>query len=120
MTRGLPNRPLTLGYLGGERGGDGDKVEVLAAVVDRHLASLPQVICVGVALGHEGVQGEATVQQHAYRTTEPSTTHHPQYRTVRVYWSSYDIHPQHYRTVHVFLTFILPGKMTSFSSKAWP
>ena len=69
----LPNRQLTLGYLGGERGGDGDEVEVLAAVVDRHLAPLPQVICVGVALGHEGVQGEATVHQHAYRTTDPTT-----------------------------------------------
>lgn len=54
---------LTLRYLSGQRGGDGDKVQVPAAIVDGHLSALPEVVGVGVALGHEQIQGKSSVHQ---------------------------------------------------------
>lgn len=57
---------VTLWNLGGQGGGDGDEVALAAAVVHGHLAALPGVAAVAVALRHEEVQGVAPVHQHAF------------------------------------------------------
>lgn len=60
---------LTLGNLSGQRGGDGDKVQVFAAIVDWHLSALAKVIGVGIALSHEQIQRKTPVHQHSCRAT---------------------------------------------------
>lgn len=59
---------LTLRYLRGQRGGDGDKVQVLAAIVDRHLSALAEVVGVGVALSHEQIERKSSVHQDSCKT----------------------------------------------------
>lgn len=54
---------LTLRNLSGQRGGDGDKVQVPAAIVDGHLSALAEVVGVGVALSHEQIQRKSSVHQ---------------------------------------------------------
>ena len=55
--------------LRGQRRRDGDEVQVLATVVDRHLPAFAEVISVGIALRHEHVQGEPTVHKYSYAPT---------------------------------------------------
>lgn len=58
---------LTLRNLSGQRGGNGDKVQVSAPIVDGHLPALPKVVGVGVALRHEQIQRKAPVHQNPCR-----------------------------------------------------
>lgn len=58
---------LTLRNLSGQRGGNGDEVQVSASIVDGHLPALPKVVGVGVALRHEQIQRKAPVHQNACR-----------------------------------------------------
>lgn len=55
---------LTLRNLCGQWRGDGDEVALPAAIVDRHLAPLAQVVHVAVALGHKLFQGVVPIHQH--------------------------------------------------------
>lgn len=57
---------LTLRDLCGQRGGDGDEVALLAAIVNGHLAPLARVIHVAVALGHEQFQRVVAVHEHTW------------------------------------------------------
>lgn len=66
---------LTLGNLSGQRGGDGDEVQVFAAIMDRHLSALTEVIGVGIALSHEQIQRKTPVHQHACQATEELLQH---------------------------------------------
>lgn len=59
----------TLRYLSSQRGGDSNKVQVSAAVVDRHLSALAEVIGVGVALSHEQIERKASVHQYSCSRT---------------------------------------------------
>lgn len=65
---------LTLRNLSGQRGGNGDKVQVFATVVDGHLPALPKVIGVSIALSHEHIQRKAPVHQHPCRARARITT----------------------------------------------
>lgn len=65
---------LTLRDLSGQRGGNGDKVQVFAAIVDGHLPALPKVIGVSVALSHEQIQRKAPVHEHPCRARARITT----------------------------------------------
>lgn len=58
---------LTLRDLRGQWRGNGDKVALLAAVVNRHLASLAWVIHIAVALGHEQLQRVVPVHEHTWQ-----------------------------------------------------
>lgn len=58
---------LTLRNLSGQRGGNGDKVQIFASIVDGHLPALPEVIGVGVALRHKQIQRKAPVHQNPCR-----------------------------------------------------
>lgn len=55
---------LTLRNLCGQWRGDGDEVALPAAIVDRHLAPLAQVVHIAVALGHKLFQGVVPIHQH--------------------------------------------------------
>lgn len=66
---------LTLGNLSGQRGGDGDEVQVFAAIMDRHLSALTEVIGVGIALSHEQIQRKTPVHQHSCQATEELLQH---------------------------------------------
>lgn len=59
-------RILTLRDLCGQWRGDGDKVALIAAIVDRHLAPLPQVTHIAIALSHEQFQGVVTIHQYTW------------------------------------------------------
>ena len=59
---------LTLRNLSGQRGGNGNKVQVSASVVDGHLPALSKVVGVGVALRHEQIQRKPPVHQNPCRT----------------------------------------------------
>lgn len=65
---------LTLRNLSGQRGGNGDKVQVFGTIVDGHLPALPKVIGVSIALSHEQIQRKAPVQQHPCRARARITT----------------------------------------------
>lgn len=65
---------LTLRNLSGQRGGNGDKVQVFATIVDGHLPALPKVIGVGIALSHEQIQRKAPVHQHPCKARARITT----------------------------------------------
>lgn len=52
-----------LGQLGSKRRRDGLEMQGLGTVVDRHLTTLAQIHVVRVALVHELIQSESTVQQ---------------------------------------------------------
>lgn len=58
---------LTLRNLRGQWGGNGDKVALLAAIVNGHLASLAWVIHIAVALGHEQLQRVVPVHEHTWK-----------------------------------------------------
>lgn len=58
---------LTLRDLCGQWRGNGDEVALLAAIVNRHLASLAWVIHVAVALGHEQLQRVVPVHEHTWQ-----------------------------------------------------
>ena len=55
----------TLWQLGGEWGRNGDKVEIVRTIMDRHLLPLSSVPSVAVALVAELVQREPAVHQHS-------------------------------------------------------
>lgn len=67
---GEVNTQLTLRNLSGQRRGDGDKVQIFAAVVDGHLPALAEVIGVGVTLSHEQFQRKTAVHQHSCRAAQ--------------------------------------------------
>lgn len=52
-------------------------MSLLAAVVHRHLAALAQVVDIAIALGHELLQGEVPVHQHAWRGEEGGVSANP-------------------------------------------
>ena len=55
---------MTLRYLGGQRGRNGDKIELLRAVMNGHLAAFALILAIGITLIAEFVQGESAVHQH--------------------------------------------------------
>ena len=79
---------LTLGNLSGQRGGDGDEVQVFAAVMDGHLPALAEVVGVGVALSHEQIQRKTPVHQHSCQATEELLQHYSQDKNI---WGSTEL-----------------------------
>ena len=65
---GRNKRPQTLRHLRCQRGGDRDKVEFRAPVVDWHLLAFAHVVGIAVALVAKLFQSEATIHQHAFYT----------------------------------------------------